>query len=133
MKVKIVKDNLCQSFQKQFDILFMDPEFGYQADDKLIAMITSSLSYEHVDNIESDYSMIKTDVVSSGIFFIFRGSVSVYCKDVNEHALLIFEDGSYFGDISFIFQVINQYKYKPTVSNSSKFFSLQDKYLDEIF
>jgi hypothetical protein len=81
----------------------MDPEFGYQADDKLIAMVISSLSYEHVDNIESDFSMIKTEVVSSGIFFIFKGSVSVYNKNVKDHALLIFEDGSYFGDISFIF------------------------------
>jgi hypothetical protein len=81
----------------------MDPEFGFKADDKLIAMVASSLSYEHVDNIDSDYSMIKTDVVSTGIFFIFRGSVSLFYKNESQHALLVFEDGSYFGDISFLF------------------------------
>lgn len=83
----------------------MDPEFGYKADDKLIAMIASSLSYEHIDNIDSqpDFSMIKTDVVSSSIFFIAKGKVSIFYKNENTHALLILEDGSYFGDISFIF------------------------------
>lgn len=103
MKVKIVKDNLLQSFQEKFDILFFDPEFGYKADDKLIAMVASSLSYEHIDE---NKSILKQDVVSSGIFFIYKGSVSVYYKEI-AHALVIFEEGSYFGDISFIFQVIN--------------------------
>lgn len=111
----------------------MDPEFGYKADDKLIAMIASSLSYEHIDNIDNNYSMIKTDVVSTGIFFIFRGKISIFYKNESAHALLILEDGSYFGDISFIFQVINQYKYKPIAATNSKFYSLQDKYLSEIF
>ena len=48
MKVKIVKDNLGHEHQEKFEILFFDPEFGYKADSKLIAMICSSLSYEYV-------------------------------------------------------------------------------------
>ena len=43
MKVKIVKDNLLQGFQKNFKILFQDAEFGFKADDQLIAMVSSSL------------------------------------------------------------------------------------------
>ena len=43
MKTKIVKDNLLQSFQERFDVLFMDPEFGFKADEKLITQIAASL------------------------------------------------------------------------------------------
>lgn len=92
-------------------------------------MISSSLSYEHIDE---NKSIIRTGIVSSGIYFIYRGSVSVYYKEI-AHALVIFEEGSYFGDISFIFQVINQYNYMCIPCNNSKYYSLQDKYLNEIF
>lgn len=99
MKVKIVKDNLLQSFQDKFDILFLDPEFGYKADDKLVAMLCSSLSYEHTSEIKS---IIKTAVVSNSIYFIYRGSVRVYYKDI-AHALINLDEGSYFGEVSLIF------------------------------
>ena len=46
IKVKLVKHHLLESFQKRFDVLFMDPEFGFKADDKLITKIIASLSYE---------------------------------------------------------------------------------------
>ena len=32
MKVNVVKDNLMKTFQDRFDVLFMDPEFGFKAD-----------------------------------------------------------------------------------------------------
>lgn len=62
-------------------------------------MIASSLSYEHIDETKS---IIKQEIVSSGIFFIYKGTVKVYYKDSN-YPLVVFEEGSYFGDISFIF------------------------------
>ena len=43
MKVKIVRGNLLLKFQDRFEIVFLDPEFGFKADDKLISMICASL------------------------------------------------------------------------------------------
>jgi CRP-like cAMP-binding protein len=63
-------------------------------------MIASSLSYEHV---HENKSIIKLDSVSNGIYFIFKGSVTVYYTEPNQHGLVMFEEGSYFGDISYIF------------------------------
>jgi len=42
------------------------------------------------------------DVVSSGIYFVYEGQVDMYYKD-STHPLLMFDKGSYFGDISYIF------------------------------
>jgi len=42
------------------------------------------------------------DVVSSGIYFVYEGQVDMYYKD-SIHPLLMFDKGSYFGDISYIF------------------------------
>ena len=74
MKIKIVKDNLMMKFQDQFDILFHDPEFGFRADDKLITLIVASLTYE---DIRPNKSIITTEVVSPGIYFIVEGQVEV--------------------------------------------------------
>ena len=49
MKVKVVKDNLMESFQKGFEIIFFDPDFGFKADDKLISKIIASLTLENCD------------------------------------------------------------------------------------
>jgi len=46
LKVSIVKDNIHLQFQKNFQVMFIDPEFGFRADDKLISMIISSLELE---------------------------------------------------------------------------------------
>ena len=70
--------------------------------------------------------------MSSGIFFIHEGQVDVYYKD-SPHILLMFSYGSYFGDVSFIFQVRNQYHYIARPGVESKFYSLQDTYLYDIF
>lgn len=129
MKVKIVKGQLLQPFQEKFDILFQDPEFGYKADGKLVAMLCASLSYEHTSE---NKSMIKTAVVSNAIYFIFKGQVRVYYKD-ESHALVNLDEGSYFGEVSFIFQVLNMYTYMPISGQNSKFYSIQDNYLNEIF
>ena len=41
---------LLPSFIEKFDILFIDLEFAYKADRKLIALILASLRYEYVNN-----------------------------------------------------------------------------------
>ena len=70
MKVKIVRENLLLKFQEKFEILFLDPEFGFKADDKLISAVCASLQYEHVD---SSVSLMKMGVVSTGIYFVYEG------------------------------------------------------------
>lgn len=80
MKVKIVKDNLMMKFQQQFDILFHDPEFGFRADDKLITQIIASLTYEY---FQPNKSVIMTDVVSSGIYFLQEGSIEMSATPPN--------------------------------------------------
>lgn len=109
MKVKIVKENLLLDFQKQFNILFQDAEFGYKADDQLVTMISSSLQYEHP---QSGESILTYNNISTGIYFIENGFVKMFYKD-SKHPLVILEKGSYFGDISFIFQIINKYRLVP--------------------
>ena len=131
MKVKIVKDNLLVELHQKFSILFHDdgdPEFGFQADDKLITYFLASLSLEQIFTFRSDdqkdedftpeqlrdqrnYSFIPLDVVSKSLYLIDNGKVDVYYQE-SEHALVHYEDGSYFGDISYIFKAKNQYKFK---------------------
>ena len=92
----------------------MDNEFGFKADDKLVTQVIASLSYE---NFEPDENILRLDVVSSGIFFIYDGEVEVSYK-LNEYVLLIYDQGSYIGDTSFIFQIRNQYQYKSKQGNA---------------
>ena len=48
MKVKKIKDNLMQQFQATFNQIFNEPQFGFKADGKLIAMLVASLAHEHI-------------------------------------------------------------------------------------
>jgi len=92
----------------------VDNEFGFKADDKLVTQVIASLSYE---NFEPDENILRLDVVSSGIFFIYDGEVEVSYK-LNEYVLLIYDQGSYIGDTSYIFQIRNQYQYKTKQGNT---------------
>lgn len=104
LKVKIVKENIMRSFQDRFDVLFMDPEFGFKADDKLISQVISSLSYEYFDEADekNPLTVIGLEVVSTAIFFIQDGVVNVHYKN-QRHPIVCLESGCYFGDVSFIF------------------------------
>ena len=105
MKVKVVKENLMKTFQEKFEVLFFDPEFGFKADDKLVTQIIASLCYEFIHDTDHNSpraSIIHHEIVSSSIYFVFQGNIEMYYKD-QEVALLEFESGSYFGDISYIF------------------------------
>ena len=107
MRIYLVNPNLMLDFQEKFDILFEDPEFGLHADKKLVSQIVSSLTYEYFDPGEN---IVQLDVISSGIYFIQKGSVTMYHMDC-KHELLHYDAGSYIGDTSYIFQIKNRYKY----------------------
>lgn len=131
VKVKIVKENLMLEFQDRFDILFVDPEFNFKADNRLITKVIASLSYEH---FEPQESILRLDVVSSEIYFIYEGEVEVTYKE-HDDVLIYFDQGSYIGDTSYIFEIRNQYKYRCIQDGKSKarIYALHDKYLVEIF
>lgn len=74
--------------------------------------------------------------MSQALYFVYDGQVEVSYKD-NENVLLIYDQGSYIGDTSYIFQIRNQYRYRQAPSKDGKtpfrVYSLQDKYLQDIF
>jgi len=88
--------------------MFFDPEFGFKADNKLIAKVVASLTYEFCDNSDQKRlsSLIDVDVISTKIVFVYTGAIDVYYKD-HADPLLNFDNGSYFGDISYIFKAKN--------------------------
>jgi len=49
MKVGLIRDNLLTKFQEKFDTFWNDPEFSFKGDNKMIAMIVTSLRYENCD------------------------------------------------------------------------------------
>jgi hypothetical protein len=98
MKVRIIKEILLKPFKNKLDIIFVDPEFGFKADDKLITQIIASLTSEYCD----DRNIIPIDIVSPGIYFIYEGTVELYSKKL-ENPILNLNEGSYFGEISYIF------------------------------
>ena len=130
MQVKIVKENLMLQFQERFQVLFSDDEFDFRADAKLITQIIASLSYEH---FETKDSILRLDVVSQALYFIYDGQVEVSYKQ-SDQVILVYDQGSYIGDASYIFQIRNQYKYrqapvKSGMKSNFRIYSLQDRYL----
>jgi len=66
------------------------------------------------------------------MYFILQGVVEVkYMQD--RHSLLYFREGSYFGDVSFIFKVKNKYSYTPREKSAVSIFSIKEEYLDDFF
>jgi CRP-like cAMP-binding protein len=79
--------------------------------------------------------MLALDEVSEAIYFIHEGIVEVSYKQ-SDYALVQFEEGSYIGDISYIYKIFNQYTYRTKYSPDEKLltiYSLKDKYLASIF
>ena len=64
------------------------------------------------------------EVVSNGIYFINEGVVDLVYINKTKHQLVALDPGSYFGDISFIFQVKNQYHYIAKRNSKAKIYSL---------
>ena len=63
-------------------MLFMDPEFNFKADDKLITELASCLTYKHFDT-EDPYNedLLELGTISRGIILIFEGEVSMSYGD----------------------------------------------------
>lgn len=64
-------------FQERFDVFFMDPEFGFKADDLLITQVVAALEYVHVD---PNQSILNLNEVASSIYFIHAGQCEVTYK-----------------------------------------------------
>jgi signal-transduction protein with cAMP-binding, CBS, and nucleotidyltransferase domain len=110
----------------------MDYDFGFRADDKLITQVIASLKYEHFQR-PGDL-VIPINEISDGIYLIHEGQVEVSHKNI-DHKLLEYDSGSYIGDTSFIFRILNQYMFKAKQSslNGLLIYSLKEKYLNDIF
>ena len=120
-----------KDFQKTFDMIFIDKEFGFKADDKLISMVLASLEYEHIYDDGRD-SLVPLGLISRGITFIQNGHIVVSYKSM-EDPLINLKSGSYFGEISYIFKLVNQYSYKSlSKEDDTLLFSLKDENLREI-
>ena len=118
-------------FQSVFDTLWNDPEFSFRGDKTLIAMIIASLQYEQY---EVGANMIAYGVVSKKMVLVQEGLVEMFYKN-STMPLLLYEDGSYFGEISYLFDVKNLYRFKLANSENKKqkVFSLLEKNLTQIF
>ena len=131
MKVDLIKGILMKDFQKTFDMIFIDKEFGFKADDKLISMVLASLEYEHIYDDGRD-SLVPHGLISRGITFIQKGHIVVSYKSMKD-PLINLKSGSYFGEISYIFKLVNQYSYKSlSKEDDTLLFSLKDENLREI-
>ena len=131
MKVDLIKGILMKDFQKTFDMIFIDKEFGFKADDKLISMVLASLEYEHIYDDGRD-SLVPLGLISRGITFIQNGHIVVSYKSMKD-PLINLKSGSYFGEISYIFKLVNQYSYKSlSKEDDTLLFSLKDENLREI-
>lgn len=127
----MIKGILMKDFQKTFDMIFIDKEFGFKADDKLISMVLASLEYEHIYDDGRD-SLVPLGLISRGITFIQNGHIVVSYKSM-EDPLINLKSGSYFGEISYIFKLVNQYSYKSlSKEDDTLLFSLKDENLREI-
>ena len=71
----------------------------------------ASLEYVHI--YDKKDSLVRLDMISRGITFIQKGNIAVSYK-VLDNPILFLNTGSYLGDISYIFQKINKYKYLAT-------------------
>ena len=75
--------------------------------------------------------MFQLGVVSDSIWFIHEGLVEVSYRDGED--VVVLEPGSYFGDISFILQIKNQYHYKARTIPTAIIYAIYEQDLNEIF
>jgi len=123
LKVKLVKDNIHLRFQTQFDTLFIDPEFGFKADDSLVTYVVSSLQFETSEDDQKS-NFIELSSISKKIFFIFAGAVDVSYKRTRI-SLVSLRQGSYFGDTSLLFSLKNKFVFAPRRPGPFQLYSLK--------
>jgi hypothetical protein len=135
LKVKLVKDyitnakvNEASMFLNQmyhtFSYLFSDLDLEFQSDDKLTTMFLASLQLEY----NCDYEFLPgIGIISQSIYFIYKGKLEVTLRD-KEEPFLVLDDGCYYGDISYLFDLINEYVYSAKERNC-QVFSIDKKHL----
>lgn len=71
--------------------------------------------------------------VSSCIYMIQEGQVDVSYKN-SSYVLLEYDSGSYIGDTSYLFRILNLYSYttRQASGNGLLIYSLHEKYLEDI-
>jgi hypothetical protein len=62
----------------------------------------------------------------------------MFHENLEPHPIVNLLEGSYFGDVSYMFKLLNKYKYMVVTppkdqDKSTKFYSLKDKYIFDIF
>jgi hypothetical protein len=118
LQIRLVKDYLTNpeindksmflnQFLHTFEFLFNDSEYSFNADNKLITFFIASLKLEFCYSKEN---LLQTGTVSHSIFFMFEGVVEVTMIREKE-PFMILDSGCYFGDISYLFSLRNNYKY----------------------
>lgn len=99
-------------------------------------MVVASLAHEHITF--PNEPILEINLVSRGVIFIQQGVVSMAHIEMEEHPIVNLCEGSYFGDVSYIFKLLNRFSYK-IIQNSKenekqcRLFSLKDKYIKDIF
>ena len=101
-------------------------------------MVSAGLTYQYY--FDEENSIISLDEISPALHFIVEGSVDMYYKH-HDCPLVTLENGSYFGDISCIFRIKNQYSFIPKLQKANnedlvsnqKFYSIDEDYLGLIF
>ena len=99
-------------FLKKFDHMFKEPTIKFEADLRLRAMLMSSLKLEPVEIMleTNNGNLLGFDKISTGIYFIERGEVTVKYND--SECLCHLNDGSYYGEISYLFQIRNRFLFQ---------------------
>ena len=94
--------------------MWSDAEFGFRADDKMIVKIVSSLSFEYTcckySKDADPVGILQIGIISDSLWFIYEGSVEINYRDGQK--IVVLEPGSYFGEVSLILQIKNQYHYR---------------------
>ena len=67
--------------------------------------------------------MVEYGVINKKMILVQEGTVEMSYKN-SKNTLLIYEEGSYFGEISYLFDVKNFYRFKQPQNKKSKIYSL---------
>ena len=66
------------------------------------------------------------------MYFILNGTIDIHYKR-DPQSLIYLKQGSYFGEVSYLFKLKNKYSYVPRTKQNYSLFSLKNTYLESIF
>ena len=108
------------NFLKSYEYLFFNKEYKFKSEAKLVSMVLSALTLELVNPQKSIIGCL----TSPKIYFIHSGKVSVFYKKM-EYKLTTYSSGCYFGDISMLYKIQNNFRYMP-YDNKTKVLSISE-------